>query len=119
MHGYSLGLTLTILGMGTVFLVLALLAGILSVLNRGFTNQATEGGPLNPPIAASAEDREVGSQGQDQAVIAAVMAAIATLEEGRQYKILSLSTVGQPRVARPWVRAGREELMETSQPFLG
>lgn len=117
MHGYSLGLTLTILGMGTVFLVLAVLAGVLSVLNRGFTNQATEAEPSAPPIAAGARDREAGTQ--NPTVIAAVMAAIAALEEGRQYKILSLSTVAQPKVARPWAKAGREELMETSQPFLG
>lgn len=105
------------MGMGTVFLVLGVLAGLLGMLNRSFASLPSEKDSL--ACLSNASTKESETPAQNLAVVAAAMGAIAALEGDRQFKIISISPVNQPKATSAWVRAGRDELMETSQPFLG
>jgi len=127
------GLQITVLGMGIVFALLALLWGLLHLVLK-LEGQDRESEPLSPEasidqteeIAAAADDA-IGRQtpvaptvqGMDAHLVAAIMIATLTHREVRRLEaapVMRSSWPGSQLYASRWVTAGRTRQNRSWQP---
>lgn len=91
---------MALLGMGTVFLVLLLIAWVLSLLKVFSKKEAPAAAPAAPAAPAPA------SAGEDEdEVVAVIMAAVSSCMGGQAFRIRSISAGSF--VARPFVRGAQ------------
>jgi|GEM_PF-1463354 len=121
----SLGLTMTALGMGTVFLVLAILAVVIALTNRFFERGRDNPAEDSAPVSSQVPEPETSLAGNKEKpgfgevspqVIAAIAAAIAAAT-GQPTSRFKLTTVrkAQDRGQIAWRASGREKIIGTRQ----
>jgi Na+-transporting methylmalonyl-CoA/oxaloacetate decarboxylase gamma subunit len=120
--GLFTGLTLTVMGMGLVFLLLAILWGLLTLLlrlDREPTSQAAEGGgaAVTPAMPPSAPD--IAADGPDPDLRSAI--AVAVLIHQAALRKQAAPTMrshwpGSLLYASRWVAAGRHQQIENWHP---
>lgn len=129
MSDWSLGLTMTIMGMGMVFLVLAILVVLVYLFNwiyyRYVERPQTQVGARQSALTPAAGGPQAAGQGltPEPAVdclppekVAAVMAAITAMvgpERG-----LRLVKVGPAQRNLSWAAAGRQDIINQRQKYL-
>ena len=114
------GLQLTVVGMGTVFLLLAVLMGVLTLIGRldlpageeTASPPLPDPAPASPPVPARPPVLQVLSGGQDldADTLAAIAVAVITHREVRRQQAAPVMRTHQPgslQHASRWVTLGR------------
>ena len=119
MENLAWGLQMTVVGMGLVFALLALLWGLLALVLRLDAAPAAEGEPASATPAAQDGEAAFGAadaslparvQGMDPELVAAIMAAVLTHRAVRRREaapVMRSYWPGSLLYASRWVGAGR------------
>lgn len=123
MEKLNLGLSLSAIGIGTVFLILLLLQLFMSGEAWLLTNRNTKTGDKDiasasppPPVSNNATNEKLSPQ-----VIAAIVGAIAcqTGRPAQSFRLVSVRQVFDRQASAVWNFHGRSELISTRSSFHG
>jgi len=99
-------LTVTLLGLGTCFVVLIVLMGAISLLRKSISKKANGDEAAAPVAAAAAPAPAVAAQDDalDPAVVAAIAAAITKYRGGKKFRIVNIMPAENKAA---WTQEGR------------
>ena len=124
MASLKLGLYATIVGMGGIFLVLAILAAVTmfvgkvvdaSISKKEEAKKAAASGTVPAPIVEDVEDIAAVSGIRPQTV-AAIMAAVTAAAGGGALKFKSIRRTG--RITNSWTSASNYDIINNRQQYL-
>lgn len=101
------GLTITLVGMISMFSALALIVIVCEILKRKFREKGSELAPTEPPHKLTLLKKEELSEEEEAAVTAAIMAYMSETS----YAPRSMTTLRRGIEPGVWGMAGRMELM--------
>ena len=117
MDNLTWGLMMLVVGMGVVFLLLAVLMGTLIIMGRLDRPPAPERVPAAPAEAAAAPTVRIIADGLDEAQVAAIAIAVITHAETRRRKAAPetrLHAPGSQLFASRWLAVGRAHQTQPS-----
>lgn len=111
------GLRVTVLGMGTVFAVLAILLVSIQILDRLFRPKAVESAEAGEQPEVESQTSPPSPEQDDEEQVAAIAVAMALALEVRHRSMVTFPRTGSPKGSEdddvPWRLAGRQRLMDS------
>ena len=112
LQNFATGIQITVIGMGLVFLLLALLWGLMTLLLRLDRSRATEAVPTQPGAALKKSEDQLSPE-----TLAAVMVAVRMHRRIRRKQAAPAMRSHQPgTLPSRWVGAGRTGQNQNWQP---